>query len=203
MLIVLLAVMGFVFLVPVLPQTGTIGQFVIGEIVKGSRVGDKSSFSLTEPTEILQNPEDLAASANLDLQTYTLARVISSEEGNAPILYWVCVAWVARNNSFDDDIFGYATDGSFGRQGVGRPVATSEDPYQGHVKVAQGVLTGQIADPTNGARYFVAPRTQDILHARDPVKYKSFADVDAKRIAAGLKRVTPEGIDSKLLVFYA
>ena len=206
MIFVVLALVIFVALVPILPQTGTIGQFLIGEITKGAHVGAHSTWNPTAgdgESEIDENPDGLAASANLDLQTYTLARVISSEEGNSPVLYWVAVGWVAVNNSFDGDVFSYATDGSFGRQGSGRPVATSQDPYQGHVSVAQAILSNQVGDPTNGARYFVAPKTQDALHKRDPSKYKSFADVDASRIAAGLKRVTPDGINSSLLVFYA
>ncbi len=196
-------IVAFLFIVPILPQTGTIGQFLIGEVVKGSRVGAKSTFNKDAPTEIAENPDDLAASANLDLQTYTLARVISSEEGNSPVYYWAAIASATLNNSIGGDVFSYATDGSFGRQGVGRPVATSEDPYDGHVRIAQAAINGQIADPTQGATQWVAPRTQDILHLRDPSKYKSFAEVDASRIAAGKKRVTPDGIDPKLLVFYA
>jgi len=196
-------VVAFLFIVPVLPQTGTIGQFLIGEVVKGSRVGARSTFNPTAPNEIAENPDDLAASANLDLQTYTLARVISSEEGNAPVAYWVAIAAATLNNSIGGDVFSYATDGSFGRQGTGRPVATTEDPYDGHVCIAQAFMGGQISDPTEGATQWVAPRTQDILHLRDPAKYKSFAEVDAARIAAGKRRVTPDGIDSSLLVFYA
>ena len=196
-------VVAFLFLVPVLPQTGTIGQYLIGEVVKGSRVGAASTFNPTAPNEIAENPDDLAASANLDLQTYTLARIISSEEGNSPVAYWVAIASATLNNSIGGDVFSYATDGAFGKQGAGRPVSTAQDPYDGHVRIAQAVMTGEIPDPTNGATQWVAPRTQDILHLRDPSKYKSFADVEASRLAAGKKRVTPDGIDPNLLVFYA
>ena len=192
-----------IFVLPILPTTGTVGQFLIGEIIKGARVGDKSSANPTAPSEIDQSPEDLAASAGLDLQTYTLARIISSEEGNSPVLYWVAIAWASKNNAPDGDIFSWATDGSFGEQGSGRPVSTRQDPYEGHVKVAQAVLAGTVADPTEGARYWIAPRTQDILHLRDSSKYKSFADVNASRLASGLRQVNPAGIDSGLLVFYA
>jgi hypothetical protein len=201
--LVLLALVVVVFVAPLLPQTGTVGQFLIGEITKGARVGAAFTWNDTAETEVAENPDDLAASANLDLQTYTLACIISSEEGNAPVLYWVAVAWVAVNNSLGGDVFSYATDGSFGRQGAGRPVATSVPPYEGHVSTAKAVLARTIGDPTGGAKYFVAPRAQDALHAREPDTYKSFAEVNASRLASGLKLVTPDGIDSKLLVFYA
>lgn len=191
------------FFIPLLPQTGTLAQFVIGEVVKGARVGAVSTFNETAPGEIAENPDDLAKSAGLDLQTYTLARVISSEEGNSPVAYWAAIACATLNNSIAGDVFSYATDGSFGKQGPGRPVSTAQDPYEGHVKIAQAAIAGQIPDPTKGARYWVAPRTQDVLHLRDPSKYKSFADVNASRLAAGLKRVEPDGIDPNLLVFYA
>lgn len=197
--IILLAV----FIVPILPTTGTIGQFLIGEVIKGSRVGPKTSANPSSPSEIAQNPDELAESAGLDLQVYTLARIISSEEGNSPVLYWVAVAWASRNNAPDGDIFSWATDGSFGEQGPGRPCSTRQDPYEGHVKVAQAVLAGTVADPTEGSRYWIAPRTQDILHLRDSSKYKSFDEVNAKRLASGLRQVNPPGIDSGLLVFYA
>lgn len=191
------------FAVPLLPQTGTVAQFLIGEITKGSRVGDASTWNDTAQSEIAENPDDLATSANLDLQTYTLARIISSEEGNAPVLYWVAVGWVAVNNSLGGDVFSYATDGSFGRQGTGRPVSTAVDPYEGHVSTAKAILAGAVADPTGGAKFFIAPKAQDALHARDPNTYKAFDTVNASRLAAGLKLVTPDGIDPKLLVFYA
>jgi len=191
------------FVLPILPQTGTVAQYLIGTVVKGARVGAASTWNQTAPNEIAENPDDLAASAGLDLQTYSLARVISSEEGNSPVAYWVAIASATMNNSIGGDVFSYATDGSFGKQGAGRPVSTAQDPYEGHVKIAQAVMSGQIPDPTNGAKYWVAPRTQDILHLRDPSVYKSFADVNASRLAAGLKQVNPAGIDSSLLVFYA
>jgi hypothetical protein len=147
-----------------------------------------------------QTPQELADSAGLDLDTYALARMISSEEGNSSNIRQVAVAWVMVNNGGT----GYAIPrGVFGRQGSGgRPIATSQDPYSGHVEIARGVLSGSIADPTNGARYFIAPRTQDALHARDPVKYKSFETVNASRIANGHQPVVVEGIDPDLLIFY-
>jgi hypothetical protein len=196
-----------VFLVPVLPQTGSVAQYVIGEIVKGSHVGAYSSPNPTAPTEIAENPADLAASANLDLETYTLARIISSEEGNSPLASQVAIAWACRNNTSEGSgIFEWATDGSYGKQWGGianRPCSTWQDPYEGHVTVAKGVMSGAFPDPTGGAKQWVAPKTQDILAARDPSKYKPFAQVNAARIAGGLRQVNPDGVDPALLVFYA
>jgi len=198
----------FIFVIFFVPLTdkGTIGQQAIGAIVKGSRVGAKSTSR--NGVEIDQNPQELADSAGLDLDTYAGARGISSEEGNSPTAHQIGVAWVFLNNAryYSSTIFEYATDGSFGKQTGGvtsRPISTFEDPYEGHVAIMKGVLSGQIPDPTNGARFFVAARTQDILHNKYPDQYKSFDEVDSSRIASGLKRVDVEGVDPSLLVFYA
>jgi len=209
--LIVLAIIGvviFVFVVPILPQTGTLAQFAIGAIVKGSHVGAYSSPNPTAPNEIGQNPADLAASANLDLDTYTLARVISSEEGNSPVAHQLAIACATKNlaDKYGAGIFDIACDGSFGKQsgGVGsRPVSTWTDPYQGHVEIAKAVLSGAAGDVTGGAYQWVAPRAQDALHARDPDKYKSFAAVNAERLQGGLRPVSIAGVDPKLLVMYA
>lgn len=190
-------IVAFIIFIPVL-ETGTIGGQILGYIEKGGRVGTRSSMDDGENVD--QSPDELAASANLDLDTYALARMISSEEGNSANIRQAAVAWVMVNNGGT----GYAIPrGTFGRQGSGgRPISTSQDPFEGHIEIAKGVLDGSISDPTGGARYFIAPRTQNALHARDPVKYKSFDDVNASRIANGHQPVVVEGIDPDLLIFY-
>ena len=195
--LLLVGLVVFVLLVPVL-DTGSIGGVILGYIAKGSRVGPKSTMD--DDQNVDQSPDDLAASAGLDLDTYALARMISSEEGNSSSARQAAVAWVMLNNGGT----GYAIPrGVFGRQGSGgRPISTSQDPYEGHVSIAKRVTSGEIPDPTSGARYFVAPKTQDALHARDPVKYKSFADVNASRIANGHTPVIVDGIDPDYLIFY-
>lgn len=205
---IIVGVLIFVFVVPILPTTGTLAQFAIGAVVKGARVGNKSSPNPTAPTEIGQDPSALAASAGLDLDTYTLARVISSEEGNSPLAHQLAIACATKNlaDRYGGGIFDVCTDGSFGKQsgGVGsRPVSTWEDPYEGHVAIAQAVLSGATGDITQGAYQWVAPKAQDALHARDPVKYKSFVDVNASRLASGLKQVSIPGVNPSLLVMYA
>lgn len=195
--IVIAVLVAFIIFVPVL-DTGTIGGEILGYITKGGRVGSRSTMEDGENVD--QSPEELAASAGLDVDTYALARMISSEEGNSANVRQAAVAWVMVNNGGT----GYAIPrGTFGRQGSGgRPISTSQDPFEGHVDIAKGVLNGTIADPTNGARYFIAPKTQDALHARNPEKYKSFDEVNASRIANGHQPVVVEGIDPDLLIFY-
>jgi hypothetical protein len=205
--VVVIAVLIFAFVVPILPKTGTLAQFAIGAIVKGSRVGDATSPNPDAPTEIAQDPTTLAADAGLDLDTYALARVISSEEGNSPNAFQLAIGCAMRNlaNHYGAGIFDTATDGSFGRQSGGvtsRPVSTWEDPYEGHVAIAQAVQGGT-PDVTQGAYQWVAPKAQDALNRRDPTKYKTFAEVDAARIAGGLRQVNVDGVDPSLLVFYA
>jgi hypothetical protein len=199
-------VVAFIFFAPI-TDDGTIGEQMIGFIAKGSRVGPDTTNQRINDNEVDVDPASLASDAGLDLDTYTLARMISSEEGNSSNIKQVAVAWVAKNNAqaLGSSIFEYATDGSFGRQtgGIGsRPVSTWEDPYEGHVTIAKGVIAGTFADPTGGARHFVAPRTQDKLHAANPDKYKSYADVDASWQSGGSQKIVVDGIDPAILVFY-
>jgi hypothetical protein len=205
----LLIIAGLVifFIVP-FTQAGSLAQFAIGEFVKGPRVGMHSSPLLDgngDPTnEIAQNPQDLADSAGLSLDVYTGARVISSEEGNSPVMHQIAVGWATQNNAVNRgaSVFEYATDGSFGKQGSGRPVSTWQDPYDGHVKIFQAIVDGQIADPTQGATMWVAPASQTALHLVNPDKYKSFADVNASRLADGYVPVEIPGVNASLLVMY-
>ncbi len=199
--LVIIVVLAIFFIVP-LTSAGSLAQFTIGEFVKGPRVGPKTSSD--DGVEIAQNPEDLANAAGLSLDVYTGARVISSEEGNSPVMHQIAVGWATQNNANmrGASVFEYATDGSFGRQGSGRPVSTWQDPYEGHVHIFRAIVEGEIADPTNGATAWVAPASQNALHITNPSKYKSFEDVNASRLADGFVPVYIPGVNSSLLQMY-
>jgi hypothetical protein len=120
------------------------------------------------------DPEQLAAEAGLDLETYALARVIASEEGNSSRETQALVAHAIRNGAAQSGTTIAAKllrakvpshNGSFGTQrnieqgtdgynGSDRYASTATDPYEGHAAVARGVLDGTIPDLTGGATQF-------------------------------------------------
>jgi len=152
-------------------------------------------------------PEDLAAQAGLDLDTYALARMIASEEGGSSAAAQALVAHAAKNaaaasgrsvaqqllraNNADHagkfgtqaDLETWVTNAS-GKlvHPSDRYASTAIDPYAGHAAVAAGVLSGDIPDLTNGATQFDRPSGE-----ADPDR------VAAKRTAAGSVEVA--GLD--------
>lgn len=100
---------------------------------------------------------------DLDLNTYTLARVVASEFGSGPYPAQLAIADAdaTRARTAGRSIHNHATGGgtTYGRQGYnGRPVSTSLDPTMDHVAVARAAL----ASPgfARGATFYFDPRTQ-------------------------------------------
>lgn len=148
------------------------------------------------------SPAELAAQAGLDLETYALARLIASEEGNSSREVQALVAHAVKNaaaaggKSIASKLL-YAKynphSGSFGTQrnieegttGYNRSdrfASTASDPYEGHGQVAAGVLDGSIPDLTGGATQFDRPSGES-----NPDR------VAANRTAAGLEEVPDLG----------
>jgi hypothetical protein len=149
------------------------------------------------------DPAALAASAGLDLNTYALARMIASEEGNSSTAVQALIAHAAVNHAGGRERIAAvllkaknpAHNGFFGTQkDLERLVTTSDgkevhpsdryastasDPYEGHAAVARGVLDGSIPDLTGGADQFDRPSGE-----RDP------AAVAAAREGAGKEEVS-------------
>jgi len=181
----------------------TIATQILGAIKKGPRLTRTTS----EDDELIdQSPQSIAEQMGVDLNRATLARVISSEEGNSEKIRQLAIAYVTFNNGGQGPgVFTYAcgSGGRFGHQsGSRRPVSTFADAYAGHLELANLIFDGGIGDPTNGATNFYGPATQDKLNAKDPDKYDSAEEIDRRWTSRGLVAVDVDGIDSRYLKFY-
>jgi hypothetical protein len=156
-------------------------------------------------------PEDLAAQAGLDVEAYSLARAIASEEGHSDFLIKVAVAWAIKNYADKHgrtitSLVTRANNGAHaGRYGTQRDIdqasanynksdrycSTATDPYEEEGRIAQGVLEGSIADTTNGADQFDRPAGES-----DPDR------IAQNRINAGAELVDVDGIDTSKIRFW-
>jgi hypothetical protein len=156
-------------------------------------------------------PQDLANQTTYDLETYSLARAISSEEGRANNDTKLAIGWAIKNRADAGagsitSLVTHATlpahSGSYGTQRnieVGtagyndsdRYCSTGNDPYDGDAQIAYAIQTGTLPDPTGGAQYF--DRSADDDNA---------AQVAANRAAAGLVLADVGGDVSSGLEFW-
>lgn len=201
--------------VGLLLATGEGNDLIAGLTGRGRRVGPRTSLNgahvVVDESGAPWNPYALAEAATLDVNVYAMARMTSSEEGSSGAVVKRAIAWAVRNHAGGRDHVievllrgsGVAS-GVFARQDAGGKYAsTAQDPYEDDVAVATDVLSaGDDADPTRGATNFFAPSTQDVLHDRDPERYKTAEQVDAEWRAGGLEPVAVEGVDPEKLQFY-
>lgn len=202
--------------VALLAHAGVIDDFLGTINGRGSRVGPQTHVNAlgVVPSE----PEALAAGAGLDLVTYALARMISSEEGNSPGLEKLAVAfaaWNAHGNGIADALTtGKGDAGGYFKQqgyrytsGPGKTASASvyassaQDPHEDDVKIASAVIAGSVADPTVGATNFFRPGLQDQQYAEGKVT-RDGATVIAEWTGGGLTQVTVPGIDPGELAFF-
>jgi hypothetical protein len=166
------------------------------------------------------SPAELAAAANLDVETYSLARAVASEEGRSSELIKIAVAHAITNHarkagrSITAVVTGArnpAHQGSYGTQkdidpgeldDEGKPtnpnegksdryVSTALDPYAQEGQIAAGVIDGSIPDPTGGADQFDRPAGE-----KDPDR------IAQNRIDAGAELVEVSGIDGNAIRFW-
>ena len=141
-------------------------------------------------------PQDLADQTAYDLETYSLARAIASEEGRSSNATQLAVGWAIKNRSLASSgsvttlvtraKYGphsgfYGTQrnieqGTPGYNGSDRYCSTANDPYDGHAQIALAIQNGTLPDPTGGAQYFDRAAADD-----NPEK------TAANRAAAGLE----------------
>lgn len=127
------------------------------------------------------NPQALADSTTYDLETYALARAISSEEGRANAATKLAVGWAIKNraNASSGSVASLVLkakdpthSGYFGTQrnidpsstgygGSDRYCSTANDPYEGDAQIAFAIQTGTLPDPTGGAQYFDRSASDD------------------------------------------
>ena len=141
------------------------------------------------------DPQILADTAGLDLDTYTLARIGQSEEGLSSDRAKIAVMYAALNHANNQgksitDIAcagnpkrsDYAAaDGHYGRQGIHPYCSTIAAPKPHTIELAQQVMSGEVEDETEGAQWWDNPHAQDALHLVDPATYKSSAEIAATR----------------------
>lgn len=122
---------------------------------------------------ISENPADLAKTAGVDLETYSLARCLKSEgyggritgKARGIIAVGQCVRNASRRSFpksqtpiFDKLTFSkYAVaNGKYGEQ-RGRYAATSQDPKPWHILAAKAILAEDVPDLVRGATSFLDP----------------------------------------------
>jgi hypothetical protein len=173
----------------------------LNAIVKGSRL---THAPYDKTTGVVPgDPEDLAAAAGLDVETNSLARLISSEEGRSSNAVKLAVAWAVQNHALrlgktitalltranEPTHAGYygtqknidAATSGYGRSD--RYASTALDPYEGDAAIAKAVTSMAIDDPTGGAEYFDRPAGENA------------EKVAANRAADGLVLADVAGVD--------
>src|SRR5271157_3594054 len=153
------------------------------------------------------DPAGLAYAADVPLDVYALASCMQSEEStNKGRLAVGLAAFNAAKKSHRSIsklmLFSKRKDGNghFGTQ-AGRYADTRHPPTAKTLQFAAAILEGQVADITEGAIQWDAPKLQDanhLLFLRDPQKYPehrfSAADIAAQRKAAGRRMVMVPGV---------
>lgn len=180
------------------------GLTLFNEITRGKRL-THATYGADGVVNI--PPDDLATAAGAELEEYSLARMISSEEGQANNATKAAVAWAMVNyarraaksitailvrakNANHSGYYGTQRDidqqsSNFNKSD--RYASTANDPYQGDLDIARGILNGTIEDFTGGAIQFdrAASETNPDKVAED-------------RMNEGRTQVFPEGVDPGL-----
>jgi hypothetical protein len=183
---------------------------------------------LSEPTQLLddgtvsvdgETPADplaLAAGAGVDPNVYALQRCIESEAGDEALIVRQAVAWAIVNEAraAGRSVLSLVTragkkvagtwvpnpiaSGHFGRQSQGRYCASSQDAGS-DFSIASGVLSGDIDDPTGGARQFDSPKSFGVQGGTTAAGADATAQ---RRIAAGNVEVLLPGIPERTIRFW-
>jgi hypothetical protein len=169
-----------------------------------------TSSSKRDDGVIVETPSELASLAGDDIgrdvavEAYALARMIRSEAGNRDVAEKVAVAWVAVNDAF---ALGWALlrtltyhtaaarNGRFGPQ-IGGRYATTSDPYENDLAIAEAVLAGELDDPTGGATKFVHRNAFGTQPGT-----RTFEEVSAAWLAEGYVAAELPDVASDFVVF--
>ncbi len=141
----------------------------------GARAGAKTTprvLTISGKTVkvIDDDPSELAASAGVDVETYALARALTSEgydgqdkgRAAAAVAMGYTIQRLARGQVAKKALASqYAeANGRFGSQ-IGRAFATTIDPKAFYLEVAKAVRQSTVADMSRGAVQFFSPRVQN------------------------------------------
>jgi hypothetical protein len=178
---------------------------------KGKDIKDSIMEKVTDGI-IQESPESLAAEAGVSLEIYSLARAMQSEESSEAGR--IAVGWAVKNYSKGSTIVKavtagrrkdkktgkttiYASDGHYGTGNCtpGRYCNSFRAPTSATLALAARVYSGEIPDPTGGAKQFDAPKAQDKLVAAGAKGYNLSSDeLYAKRVKAGKEAVYVPGV---------
>jgi len=167
-----------------------------------------------------EDPKDLADTAGVDLDVYTLARIGQSEEGLSSDRAKIAVMYAALNHAkaTGKSVTAIATagnpkrsdyseaDGRYGRQGIHPYCTTIANPTAHTVELAAQVWSGEALDETGGAQYWDNPHSQDVLHAAKPYDestgkdYRSNSEIAERRIASGFRQHNIPGVSTRFWV---
>jgi hypothetical protein len=198
-----------------------VSRFFRQIFLRGGKVNSRWPYN--EATGCVDaSPESLASEAGVDLDTFALATMISSEHGNDPQVYKEAIGSAALNEAKARKVrisalLLKATDsnhsGKFGAQanmertlaGGGRPsdryASTARAPYEDDLAIASLLVNGFTPDFTEGARQYDSPKAQDAGYKKGLYSLNAEA-LAAKRIGEGKIEVNPEGIDPQRLRFW-
>ena len=162
-------------------------------------------------------PEELAASAGVPLDQYSLARVAQSEEGLSSERARIAVIYATLNQSLrtGKSVTALVTagnpirkdysraNGRYGRQGVHPYASTIANPSRRNIELAGECIDGIAIDETDGSRFWDNPITQDLLAKAKPYDeitgkgYRTSDEIAARRIADGLTLHNIDGISTR------
>lgn len=161
-------------------------------------------------TLVVGDPSSLVP-AGLDLDTYALARMVSSEYGSGPPVALLALAEAAVNKADQRGVSVFtllthssnsATDGRFGEQSGGHWASTRLDPTGRHVAAASSAIDG--SDITGGAIDYFDPAAQDAGSQNGHKLRQSAQQYIQARYAEGLAWVGPiDGLNARQLMLFA
>ena len=175
------------------------------------RRGRKVTNASVGPGKVVDaDPRFLAQKARVDVDTYSLARVISSEATDL-FADKVAVGWVVKNKAASRRrsitaivTAGRRGPGKYAAQNTGRRFVSSRlDPRTEDIEIAKGVISGRLPDTTGGAIGFLHPQSQDRFLADGRPGYtKGSQATIAKWRKSGLVPFAADGVSpAELLVF--
>lgn len=173
-------------------------------------VGERAEIEKVGGFTLVKGDPDKLKPEGVTLDEYALARMIASEEGSGPAVYWLAVGEAARNEAMRRKI-GVAelllrstmpaANGRFSEQAAGKWASTRRDPNQRHLAAAKAVLGG--SQFTNGARDFFSPAGQDKGVQGDHKLRLTSEQYIQRQADRALEWVGPiEGIDAYRLMLF-
>ena len=163
------------------------------------------------------DPQGLADASGYSLDEYALASAAQSEDPSAAGSVGIMWTVVNHCNALKTGIGKLLTtqmrkgvrgsgDGHFGAEATGgRYCSTAKPPTATMLEQARDILSDSptIGDPTGGATFWDGPHTQNVMHAKDPVKYtQDWPTRKARLMAKGLEPVEIPGVPAMQTTFW-